>query len=121
MKTTFHMKLFKDDNVYYNISKIEGIKTIEENKTIGKFTFENIENTFEVDTEGCIFKRENDEFTFTLNTSKKEATYLLKETNSLLNIQVEKCEFFNLENKWVLKYQLETDDNLNTIEIIQGE
>ena len=52
---------------------------------------------------------------------KKEATYLLKETNTLLDIIVEKCEFEDFKDKIRLSYQLESDDCLNIIEIEKGE
>lgn len=112
-----NMKLSKDNNIFYNLENIEAL--VDEDKI--EFEIENTKNVYNILNEGCIFTRENEEFEFVLDTLKKEATYLLKETNTLLDIIVEKCEFEYLNGKIKLSYQLESDDCLNTIEIEKGE
>lgn len=112
-----NMKLSKDNNIFYNLENIEALV----NEKVIEFEIENTKNVYNIFDEGCIFKRENDEFEFVLDTIKKEATYLLKETNTLLDIIVEKCEFEDFKDKIRLSYQLESDDCLNIIEIEKGE
>ena len=112
-----NMKLSKDNNIFYNLENIEALV----NEKVIEFEIENTKNDYNISDKGCIFKRENDEFEFVLDTIKKEATYLLKETNTLLDIIVEKCEFEDFKDKIRLSYQLESDDCLNIIEIEKGE
>ncbi len=112
-----NMKLLKDDSIIYNMENIEA----EINEKYIKFELDNTTNIYELLEEGCIFTRENDEFRFKLNTIKKEATYLLKETNTLLDIIVEKCEYFVYPDKTKITYKLESDDCLNSIELTKGD
>ena len=90
-----NMKLSKDNNIFYNLENIEALV----NEKVIEFEIENTKNVYNISDKGCIFKRENDEFEFVLDTIKKEATYLLKETNTLLDIIVEKCEFEDFKDK----------------------
>ena len=90
-----NVKLSKDNNIFYNLENIEALV----NEKVIEFEIENTKNVYNISVEGCIFKRENDEFEFVLDTIKKEATYLLKETNTLLDIIVEKCEFEDFKDK----------------------
>jgi hypothetical protein len=116
------MKLFKDDEKYYDLTNIETKIVNNDTDKVIEFLIDNIINTYKLNENGCIFIRENAEYKFTLDTINNQSTYLLKETDTLLDIKVEKCEYKKTAEKITIKYQLETDDNLNTIEIsIQGE
>lgn len=117
-----NMKLFKDDEKYYDLTNIETKIVNNDTDKVIEFLIDNIINTYKLNENGCIFIRENAEYKFTLDTINNQSTYLLKETDTLLDIKVEKCEYKKTAEKITIKYQLETDDNLNTIEIsIQGE
>lgn len=118
MTCLIDMKLFKDDELCYDFKQVESSLIKEEHY---RFTIEGIQNDFEIKDDKCIFTRENDEFKFVLDTQKEEATYLLKEIDTTFMIQVEKCEFKRKGNKYILTYQLETDDHLNKIELTKGE
>ena len=94
---------------------------IKEISNTSNIKISSIQNVLKLLEEGCIFTRENDEFRFKLDTIKKEATYLLKETNTLLDIIVEKCEYFVYPDKTEITYKLESDDCLNSIELTKGD
>lgn len=116
-----NMKLFKDDDKYFDLVKIKANYKNEKDCKYLEFILDNILNTYKIYENGCIFIRENNEFKFILDTAKNKSTYLLKKIDTTFDIKVEKCEFKNTEEKLIIKYQLETDDNLNTIEISKGE
>ena len=65
-----NMKLSKDNNIFYNLENIEALV----NEKVIEFEIENTKNVYNISGEGCIFKRENDEFEFVLDTIKKEAS-----------------------------------------------
>ena len=111
------MKLYKDDDVFYDIKDINGTFLDD----ILKFEVENTNNEFNLSDYGCIFTRENDEFRFILDLIEETATFLLKETDTLLDVKVERCNFKRKKNNILIEYQLETDDCLNKIELEIGE
>ena len=55
-----NMKLSKDNNIFYNLENIEALV----NEKVIEFEIENTKNVYNISDEGCIFKRENDEFEF---------------------------------------------------------
>ena len=112
-----NFKLYKDNEKYYDLKDIDAF--FEDN--IIKFLIEDINMSFELQEYGCIFTRENDEFRFILDVIEQQATYLLKETNTLLDIIVERCNFKRRKDIIVIEYQLETDDCINKIELEIGE
>ena len=59
-----NMKLSKDNNIFYNLENIEALV----NEKVIEFEIENTKNVYNISDEGCIFKRENDEFEFVLDT-----------------------------------------------------
>ena len=111
------MKMYKDNDVYYDIKDINGTFLDD----ILKFEVENTNNEFNLSDYGCIFTRENDEFRFILDLIEETATFLLKETDTLLDVKVERCNFKRKKNNILIEYQLETDDCLNKIELEIGE
>ena len=48
-------------------------------------------------------------------------SFLLKETDTLLYVKVERSNFKRKKNNILIEYQLETDDCLNKIELEIGE
>ena len=111
------MKLYKDDDIYYDMKDVNGTFLDD----ILKFEVENTNNEFNLSDYGCVFTRENNEFRFILNLIEETATFLLKETDTLLDVKVERCNFKRKKNEILIEYQLETDDCLNKIEIEIGE
>lgn len=108
-----NMKLYKDDNKYYDLNNINVFLEDE----IIKFDIDGIKNIFDLRDYGCIFIRESDEFKFVLDTNEEVSTYHLKETDTLLDLKVERCNFKRKKNNIAIEYQLETDDCLNKIEL----
>lgn len=64
----------------------------------------------------AFFVRESEEFKFVLDIRNNECFYKLKETNTLLEIKVLQCSAIILENKFIIEYELETEEGLNKIE-----
>ncbi len=115
--SSVNMKLYKDNDEFYNVSNIES--SFEDN--ILKFVVENTNNEFNLNDYGCIFTRENDEFRFILDLINETSTFLLKETDTLLDVKVERCSFKRKKDEIIIEYQLETDDCLNKIHLEIGE
>ena len=115
--SSVNMKLYKDNDIFYSLENIES--SFEDN--ILKFNAENTDNEFNLNDYGCIFTRENDEFRFILNLIDETSTFLLKETDTLLDVKVERCNFKRKNDEIIIEYQLETDDALNKIHIEIGE
>ena len=111
------MKLYKDNDIYYDLKDIDASFL----DNILKFNVENTDNEFNLNDYGCIFTRENDEFKFALDLTCETATFLLKETDTLLDVKVERSNFKRKKNNILIEYQLETDDCLNKIELEIGE
>lgn len=108
-----NMKLYKDNEKYYDLKNINA--SLEEN-TI-QFLVNGTNTSFDLQDYGCVFSRENDEFRFTVDTNEVESTYYLKETDTLLDVKVERCNFKRKKDIIIIEYQLETDDCLNKIEL----
>ncbi len=64
------------------------------------------------------FTRETEEYKFTLDIKKKEATYLLKGKNMLFDIEVEKINFKLGKNNIILEYKLSSDEEVFKLELI---
>ncbi len=111
------MKLYKDNDMYYDLKDIKSTFL----NNILRFDSENTRNEFNLNDYGCIFTRENDEFKFILDLTEEKSTFLLKETDTLLDVKVERCKFKRQKNNIYIEYQLEIDDCLNKIEIEIGE
>ena len=84
-----NMKLYKNDSEYYKLKNIDIVLHDE----ILEFDIDGVKNIFDLSDYGCIFIRENDEFKFMLDTNEELATYHLKETDTLLDVKVERCNF----------------------------
>ena len=120
MTCLIDMKLYKDNEICYDLNDIKAEVVKKDNYEIISFKDENIKNIIDVYNEGCILYRKNDEFEFKLDTIKNESTYLLKEIDSTFNIKIEKCEYKKEGNKIIIEYKLETDESVNKIELIKG-
>ncbi len=113
MKKMMTVDLYKDNKLvlhYQNINVLvnnqmytfikDGIKTILNDK---------------------YFIRENKEFKFTLDLKNKKSTYLLKENNLLLDIEVEKIIYKKQNNSIIVEYKLESDEKDLKIELTEKE
>ena len=105
-------KLYKNDNLKINKNFIDYSKKndriiFELDNDVLKFLINN--NQFE-------FEKENDDNIF--KVSNNNASLYLKENDLLLPITVEDYYISIEDNKYIIKYQLETDDEQTTIEII---
>jgi len=105
-------KLFKNNNLKINKN---GIAYSKKNDRI---LFELDNNVFKLLMQDGHFEleKESNDNIFKLNQEK--ATIYLKEHDLLLPIIVEGFSISNNNNKYIITYQLETDDEHTTIEII---
>ena len=120
MTCLIDMKLYKDNEIFYDLNEIKAEVVKKDNYEIISFEVDNIKNVIDVYNEGCILYRKNEEFEFKLDTIKNESTYFLKEIDSTFDINIEKCEYKNIENKIIIEYKIETDEAVNKIEIVKG-
>ena len=79
------------------------------------FPLANMSNIIDINNQ--IFKRENEEYLFTLNFFEKKCILTLKNENYTLDIPVDKCNFSSNPNKITLEYFIETDDSNMYFEI----
>ena len=105
-------KLYKN-----NIIKIEK-NSIDYSKKNDKILFELDEDTFEIKIEDYQFEFQKENKDNIFKVSNDKASIYLKEHDLLLPITVEDFYIHKDENKYIIKYQLETDDEQTTIEII---
>lgn len=114
MKKMITLTLYKKDRL---IKKYDKVKSILMNDNIS-FIIEDIKTTIKKDK----FIRENKEYKFELDITKKEATYYLKESNILFDIEVEEIMYIKKINSIILKYKLSSDEESTKIEIkIEGD
>lgn len=86
------------------------------------FHYDNMEHTITFTKEEIKFKRENGEYIFQLHIREEPTcTFLLKETNTMLDIHVEKANFKIDDHRIDFEYCIETDDHQNTISITWQE
>jgi len=112
MAKKYTIKLLKDNLLEKEYKDINCL----ENNDLYFFT-ESIKNTIGKD----YFIRENEEFKFYLDFSKKESTYLLKEKNLLFEIKVNKAEIIKKDNKIDIIYQIETSEEEIKISMVKQD
>lgn len=122
MNCSINLKLIKDKEIIIDEKNLNCTKEINDNneKTL-QFNMHSVDNIIKISKEKIIYIRENEEFRFELNSIEKNATYLLKEQDLLLDIKVEKINYEIEENKMTFIYQLESDESVNKVEITKGE
>ncbi len=121
MELLIDVILYKNDEICLKYNRINAIEEKIDNNIFIKYKTDDINNEINIFDNNCIFIRESDEFEFKLDTIENEATYLLKETNTKLDIKIDNIDFKLKGENIHLIYQLETDDCQNKIEIIKGE
>jgi len=98
---------------FHNIKIYNNDKLIKEYKNVKTITNEN--TYFYIDNIKTIISkekliRENKEFKFELDFSKKNATYLLKKQNILYDIKVIEAEIIYKDNDIKISYLIESND-----------
>lgn len=114
MKKLITLKLFKKSRLEKNYEKIAAI-------------YQNDAYLFKIDGVKTLidnekFVRETAEYQFKLDIQNKTATYLLKEQNTLFDIEVEQIKYNTTKNKISLEYKLSSEEEKIKVEInIEGE
>ena len=110
MKVDF--KLYKNNNLIINENGIAYSKKDD------RILFELGEDHFNILIDNVDFElsKENSENIFVVKNN--ESTLYFKEKDLMIPIIVESFEYYRENNKYIIKYQLETDDEQTTIEII---
>ncbi len=105
---------------YKDELKIEEKQVINQSqlKTILEFEFLDYKTTIDLETE--TLTRENEEFLFFLDFSKKECSITLKPEKLELNIGVDFCSFRRDNKNIILEYTIETEDKKNKMMIKEG-
>lgn len=98
-------EILKKENLSYRIKKND----IE-------FLCDNISYKLRVSNLDAFLVRESEEFKFVLDIRNQKCFYNLKETGTLLEIEIIKSNAKLLENKFIIEYELETEEGLNKVE-----
>lgn len=109
---TLDFKLLKNNNLIIDKN------TIAYSKKNDRILFELDDNTFSIliDENQFELEKENDDSIFKIGNNN--ASIYLKEKDLLFPINIEDYKLNIIDNKYVIKYQLESDDEHTTIEII---
>lgn len=95
--------------------------TYQRQKNVISFVHENIKYKIGVGTKNYFFFRESDEFLFSLDITNNICTYLLKETNTTLNIGVTECSLTQKKDEIVIVYEIESVEGKNQVHIYLKE
>ena len=110
MKVDF--RLYKNGNIVINENNLAYSKKDD------RILFELGDDYFSIliDNDNFELSKENSENIFVVKNN--ESSLYLKENDLMIPIMVELFEYYKESNKYTIKYQLETDDEQTTIEII---
>lgn len=108
----YNIKLYKNKKLDKNYNNIKGIH----NKNSITLILDEIKTIIREKQ----LIRENDEFKFILDINKKESNYLLKKHNLKYDIKVIEANIERKEKEIIIKYQIETNEELITIKIIES-
>lgn len=111
MKRPITLNLYKERRLEASYNDIFALV----NNSTYSFIIENVKTT--LNSEELI--RENNEFRFNLDIKNKQATYLLKEQNTVLDIDVEKINFKKENNNIILEYKISSDEEEFKLELIE--
>ena len=109
MKKRIDLKLYKNNKIeqeYYN-------KTCIENDNNYTFIIDNVTTKIS----NTNFIRETSDYFFNLDIIKKSCLYILKTNNLEFDIEVKKVNYYQNENKIILDYEINTDEEPFKIEI----
>ena len=109
MKRVINIKLYEKNKMIKEYSNINSLINDE------RITF-NIDNTKNI-LSSTSFIRENNEYIFNLNITKKECFFTLKEKDITYKINVEKVIYSKKNNNITLEYKIESQNELLKINI----
>lgn len=113
MKRPITLNLYKERRLEISYKDINALV----NNSTYSFVIEGIKTTLNNEE----FTRENNEFKFNLDIKNKQATYLLKEQNTLFDIDVEKINLKKENNNIILEYKISSDESELKIELIDKD
>ena len=114
LEVIIRMDLWKEEELFLSKDNISG--NFENNQLT--FTYDNMEHKIFFSKDEVTFQRENQEYLFELNIKDvPECTFLLKETNTKLDIHVERANCTIDDQKIEFEYCIETDDAINGVVI----
>lgn len=113
MKRPITLNLYKERRLEISYKDINALV----NNSTYSFVIEGIKTTLNSEE----FTRENNEFKFNLDIKNKKATYLLKEQNTLFDIDVEKINLKKENNNIILEYKISSDESELKIELIDKD
>lgn len=103
-------EILKKESINYRIKKND----IE-------FLCDNISYLVRISNIDAFLVRESNEFKFVFDVRNNQCFYKLKETDTLLEIGIIKSNTILLENKFIIEYELETEEGLNRVEFAFNE
>lgn len=106
------LNLYKNNKLY---KKYEDINVITQ-KGINSLIIDDVKTIIGRDR----VVRENAEFRFELDLINKIATYLLKEKNTLFDIEVEEINYDNNKARTIVEYKVSSDQEKTKIELIMN-
>ena len=109
--------------LYNEKEKVLEIKDVSYKRVEDEISFvhDEIKYKMGLHKEKLYFNRESDEFLFSLDITRNTCTYLLKETNAMLNLQVKDCSLKKSKNEIILIYDIETMEGKNQVNIYLKE
>jgi len=110
MKKKITVNLYKNNKLELSYKNI--------NVLINNETYTFINEGIKMTLTDEVFIRENKEFKFVLDIKNKKSTYLLKEKNIVLDINVEKLYFKKGKESIIVEYKLESNEENIKMELI---
>ena len=106
--------LYKQDNIQLLKNSVAYFKKID------KILFEVDESSFEINikNDDIYLKKETSEHIFILDSTKKEAILTLKQEKISFDILIEYINIDINNNKYIIEYKLESDEESTKIEIL---
>ena len=108
-----------DKNLDFKLYKNESLKICKNNiaylQNNDKILFEVDGNKFEIDLKNFSLKKEDGDSIFHIDNNT--SSLLIKEINQLFDIKIDNININKDDNKYIIKYKLESDDELTSIEI----
>ena len=105
------IKIYIGDEYYnqYNIQKLNEQEFV--------YNDDACINKIEINSQKVTVTRESEEFLLIIESDMEDAYYKLKELNYELKININYFDFFEEDNKLIIAYQLETNDQPIKLEL----
>lgn len=115
IKNKLNMKLYKNNNLVLDKNNIDYLNKFD--KIL--FEIDNYPHYLIINDKGIIFSRETEDYLFYLEINDNNKCHItLKEEQATFPINVEEAIINKEDNKITINYQLESDDEITTIEFI---